>query len=406
MASHSKFRDFGENFDLASYIDKKGYPDDIGVLKAAKNDLLSKKKDLEISILQEFIQNEDHFMNVLDNYSKVANFKKEIKENLANYKKLIVRLREKEVITFVDDKKRDELEQKFTDFEDDMSLFQTEKRYLVDYVNISVEHNNTERSGVILLTNDFLFVGVKGVNKYKLLNVFSYDLVQMKMEKDCLILLVDPIRLKVSGNYKSLEKVYTVWQEYTYESEKDEKSLEKSGNVEYERYLLETNRFVESKPHLYKVRTYENFEVILKTGNTELIAKFFIRRFTEKLNELCFESLAGTLGQAFHILMKFYDEEKGILENFNLLKYFPAMIEAHIITIMKFLEPKIFWKRRPLEEVNNAIAAIKQSLKWNGYNYVYLLDIYDAKIREHEQVRLGIAKTEISKVIDETQKEK
>ncbi|ELQ76155.1 hypothetical protein THOM_0871, partial [Trachipleistophora hominis] len=195
MTLHSKFKDFGEDFDLTTYINKKGYPDDISVLKAARNDLLGKRKDLEISILEEFIQNEDHFMNVLDNYSKVVKLKKEIKDNLASYKKLIMSLKERETITFVDDRKRDELQQKFTKFEDDMSLFLTEKRYLVDCVEVSVEHNNAERNGMVLLTNDFLFVGIKNVNKYKLLNVFSYDLVQMKMENDYLVVKVDPICL-------------------------------------------------------------------------------------------------------------------------------------------------------------------------------------------------------------------
>ncbi|ELQ76156.1 hypothetical protein THOM_0872, partial [Trachipleistophora hominis] len=189
-------------------------------------------------------------------------------------------------------------------------------------------------------------------------------------------------------------------------SEQTERSPEQEENAEYERYLIETNRFVKSRPQLYRVRTFEDFEVILKSGNKELVARFFIRRLTEKLNEFCVNDLFETIEKAFHIFMKFYDEERGMLDHYDLLKYLPVMIEAQIITIIKFLEPKIFWKRRSLEEMNGALALIKKSLKWKGYNYEYLLDIYSPRIREHEQIRLNTAKTEISKILNGTQSDK
>lgn len=396
------FRDFKDEFDLVSYINKKNHINDIDVIKAARNDLANRRKELEARILEEFIKNEDHFMSVLSKYSSVAGFKKEIKKNLSVYKKIIARIREKDNIVIVDSRKREELIKQFAKFEEDMSLFATDRRYLIDSVNVQIDHNGEKENGLILLSNDFLFVGIGTENGYRLLNVFAYSLVSIEMADAHLSLTVDPVKINIYGDQRVLDRIYTTWQEQTYDMEKSRDSAIRDTNTEYENYLIETNRFVPGKTEHFKIRTHEDFMAVLQAKDRDMIAKFFLERFIEQIDTTHDNDLSTMIENVFAIFTGFFDEEKELLKDTELASHLPVVAEAQIITLLKFLEPRIFWKRRLIDNMSDVVEKIKGHLKWKGYDYTYVISIYDEKMSKHEKTRLEMAKTKIFKIINET----
>ncbi|KRH91798.1 hypothetical protein M153_2439900054, partial [Pseudoloma neurophilia] len=111
----------------------------ISVIKTIHNDLKTKRTALTTNILEEFLNNDRHFLNCLNNHKKLIKYKKLINDNLKSYKSAISSIDSFDNIeTLVDQEKLDALKQQLTACKDDLSFFLTKTRYHVETIDCNL----------------------------------------------------------------------------------------------------------------------------------------------------------------------------------------------------------------------------------------------------------------------------
>lgn len=387
-------------FNLKSYLERD--LSNSSVVKTIRNDLKRKKEHIEKSILSEFLENEDHFMNVVVHSKKIENIKKEIKICLFEYRKKLFNLNvnSKQNLLLIDNEKIEELKYIFDNFNDDMQMFLTANRYFLNAWNVEkVSQNERSMKIKIIFSNDLIFFAKEEKKGYTLLKVFSYDTVDFFEEDDYLIFRKNSIEFKITASSDILEQINTLWQEKTSGSNFDNQNIERRSEEIFKcHYKINTNRYNQSNFDTFHIRTSQDFENIRQ--NTFLVEKFILNRLNFHINNinLLNLSLINTIDRIFDLHSNFVSEQNQYLSDDSFL---PLLLEKQFKQILCSLQKRIFYKRRKLTDLNTILKILQKKLTFPGYNYTYLLESWNENIKNLEQLRLQMAKTSIHSIINE-----
>ncbi|KAG0438206.1 hypothetical protein DMUE_3234 [Dictyocoela muelleri] len=135
--------------DLTTYINKVHPEINLTSIKAEKNNIESQLQTIKTSILNEFIKNEKNLMAILLQNEKIYNLIKKIKIEIKNYKNVLIQINQHEK------REKSQLLNFFELFEDDMSRYVSDGRWLIYSVKLKCNDWNC----LFVMTNDFLFLG-------------------------------------------------------------------------------------------------------------------------------------------------------------------------------------------------------------------------------------------------------
>lgn len=383
-----------KTFNYAKYLNTKHKKFQILDFKLELDNIEVLKNNIEQSILEEFIKNEDHFIKVLRNHSEINNTINKLKKDTNEYKEISMQFQPKTPNLY--SKKRQYLQNIFKNFSTNMSTYVNDERYYIYHESFNL--NNKPAIGIF--TNDMLFVGIKNFKNennitFELYNAFLYSLLVLEFE-EMEIKAVEPEQFAIT---QFTNKCVDILKEKTFNSEtqeieiktKEEKKLKISEIVFYD----ETD-FIDEIQKMDKSKVYNYF------------TNFVVNKLLININNfVIYETIEKYVEDVFILVDEFIDEVGDLMVKSDIMNDLKGIVYKNILeeniykVVLKGFEAKIFWKKRNYKEVEKLILFIKEFLNKNDKNYSYLIDEFTKRKNEHFNLRSKICKEKITKFMNE-----
>lgn len=407
-----------ETGDLKTYINKKHKDTNLFALKSERNNVESLLSSLKSNILNEFLSNDEYFMGILNQHERIYKNFKILKENLNEYRKFLGQLDTHKVIN---EKKRIALINIFNKFEDDMSSYLDNQRYLIYSTKMKIEN----QSVIVIFTNDFLFLGIKEKNKYKLYNGYTYFTIKVEFE-DHIVKILEPENIILKGNVENVKKFKDIYEERVYKYEEDVEQLEDIIDINKIEYLIQVEDFESLKEFKDQINIENVCKNIDKYNHDTLknllgifddqkmiykVLKIFISKRIENLIYISesynINLLLDSLFKNYHIFSneveKFVEElDKNVDKNILNLMLNDFILEKIFI----FLAKRIFWKNRDIRIVDELINKVKLCIQKKNVNCDYLMILLTEKRDFHFKIREEKFKNDVRNIINDFLKEK
>ncbi|ORD94752.1 hypothetical protein ECANGB1_42 [Enterospora canceri] len=390
-----------KNINIVDYLNKTHKTADNFLIETQKHNLKKYMKELNTELYKTFVNNSDDLLDILNAYDFCFDLLSDFSAPRINH--------DDGTNTEITQLNCKEFEKKTARFEDDLTAFKTENRYLV-----TTEYFN-EKKYYVILTNDLMFIGqkIQGEDKkYRLKNVFNRNIVEMKMFDNYIGVTVDGIKYTFTGETDALTDFYDLFTDTTYFMQKEGDEI----NKDLVKYFIITEQFEklaeysEKYPHVeintesIEPRNEEELKQLLRISrNKNKMFSAFVNRSFEsglsKINKI--QVLEKLIEEIFEFFYMFLDDLRLLHSNLDMENWtMNLLIESFIKKIFNTIEKRIFNKFLELKITNENLKLIQSKLVFKEYNYVYMFDQLLRRKEGFSKKCLEMTKNEINVLLD------
>lgn len=410
MEHNQKILEFA-NVNITEYLNKIHVTDDMFLIEQEKHNISQCKKELNTHLRLSFIENCDALLSILQTYNFCFS--------------LVQKCHVPKPVQEEDTRRRGvckELKSVLRHFEEDMSPFVTDSRYLVC----------AEAFGdlFVVLANDLLFIGRKkeGKSRYELEHSFSRGVVSMRTSDNGTrgeIVATSGARYEIEGEH--VQALHDAFQQLTCDFEEEYRGRKREAVrdadllVEYYVATEQMEKLVEyvgsrnggaAEAGRYDARLFRGFQfrfpdelrtaMGLCSAPTSLLDGYVMERFVKglrKVNRL--EASPVLIEKAFGYLEEFLAELEEFYDKTEVPRsHFLICAEQLILRVFLHLERRIFNKFHRIEENDRNIEIVKRRLRLNGLDFGYLIRRLLEKRDDFMRACIEAAKGEIAARVD------
>lgn len=401
MNNREKIIEF-QNINIKDYLNKVHKTSDNFLIETQKHNLKKYMEELNTELYKGFINNSDGLLKILNTYDYCYNLLNDFNIPRTSHSQNTI-----DTVLFI----CKEFEKKIKRFEDDLTPYLTGKRYLI------TSGHFTDNKYYCILTNDLLFLGERIPNskQYKLLHIFSKNVIHLTLTSSYLELSVQKNKFILTGTSEELQEFYDLF--FDIKLEDSEVSLnENELNMELIEYYIITEQIDKLANYIKPIKKVNvNIKKIIFYDESILKQildisidpyKTFLEFITNlfkiglgKINKI--QPLNILINEIFDYLYCLVDEINKILIKIELKPYWiNLIIHDCIIIIFNTLEKRIFNKFYELKITNNNLKLIETKLVWKHYNFHYMFQTLLTQKKDFSLRCLEIAKKEITKLLN------
>lgn len=407
------------SLDIESYLNEKMPRYERCLLETEKHNVSKVEHEIDAELLRALLLNSNNLLDILNVYEKSYG----IVTDLVDLSKELLRLHlsgNEEEETLVDTELVEKFRQVLDNFSSDTSVFATKERYLV-YFDILEEMHEGEC--ILVFTNDILIIGrvQTGAKRYRFLNAYSYNIIQVSMENDTLQVKMETNTYTFRKDEDSIDEILKVYQELTYKYDEVEMESDKS-NVDDEllEYLVYTEQYEHIEPHVYhctsKIMFHDKEEmmrylsVMAKFDNdvSSHVYPFLEERFEVglmKINRV--QTLNDLIEDIFRYFRRFFDEQDELLRELDGVgdvrrSGLILLIEKELKSCFKILEKRVFGRGSEVRCMESSLRLIEKNLRFCKCDFSYLMDYFLHKKDEYREKCLESAMEDITRILHET----
>lgn len=415
MENRDKIMQF-QNVNITDYLNKIHKSADNFLIETQKHNLKKYMSELNSELYKSFVNNSDGLLMILNTYDYSYGLLNEFNSN--SFKSTYENNTEDALNTLIGK----ELVKKFDKFDDDLSTYITNKRYLVtdEYFN--------DKDIYCILTNDVLFIGERiGVKnskntenkKYELKHALSKTIVDIKRNEGTLTIKAGAIKFELTNEPESTQIFYDAFVEFSTNADGNAMNKDEMDRDLVKYYVMteqidRLNEYVqkfsygEIKSKMLKIRDMNELQSVLKISKNKnkVFHEYIVENFNNNLMNINkIQELNALITEIFAFLDKYVeklDEIYKIFEKQKILdEYYKYLnIEAFIERIFNYLEKRVYNKFYQLKITDSNLKLIEKRLVLKNYNFHCLFEEL-LKRKEGFSMRcLDIGKKEIDALLD------
>ncbi|RVD92305.1 hypothetical protein TUBRATIS_11990 [Tubulinosema ratisbonensis] len=312
------------------------------ILKSTLESYSTLKKEAEKELYKNFLANKEDIITLITTYNEIAKMTSQYNKLFHKFNKSLRKFDfESE---FIDSKKKEDFKILMSKFEN-VEYFVSQGRYLV--------HFDLFENNLLVLTNDLFFIGekIKG-DKYRLIKVFNYNVIQAVSLEDVLEIKTEKESFRFKKDKDSVLKIVSLVEEFNFQPQEFDQITEIKEMPSLEFYTKED--FIKNK-HLDLSQT----------------ASFLVNKFIIGMKKINKISLTEKfLSDVFEYFWKFYDEQEELINDLQTLRAY--ILEEEIKFIFKYVEKRVFFVFNT-QKTQNYLKLIKQKIKRNEVDFSYFM---------------------------------
>jgi len=306
----------------------------------------------------------------------------------------------------------------------------TRTRVLKYKEHVQMVIDKSETSGKILITNDTMVICVKKEDEYEMYNALLLQEMEAAMENGRVALSLPPVYVEVvSGEHSSLHKLYSEIEKTQrkrdigerLQEEETEEEIEKT-KEEYNRYLLRIGKIdqieelsveelVENVKQAYSAtrewkyakkimkligkkdpgQAFELFCALVEEGAAEKMVEIVHRR--EKQEKIV-EKMAKLLRKEMETVQALFEGEEHLNGNISLY------LERLHIKAAEVYTKHLMAIGGDEKHVEDSLGKMRETFKYDGYNYEYTVDIAQKIRKEVIKKRYAFSKRVVQSVFE------
>ncbi|ADM12500.1 uncharacterized protein Eint_101750 [Encephalitozoon intestinalis ATCC 50506] len=407
------------SFDLESYLNNTFQRYEGFILENERHNISKIEHEVDTELLKTFLLNSDSLLDILNVYEESYR----MVTSMVDLTKELVRYNmdggvEEEV--FVDKDLVRKFRRVLDNFDNEVDVFATEGRYLVHF---DILREKSGKECILIMTNDILLIGIvqEGAKKYRLLNAYSYSIIQIQIKDDLLEIKVSPTVYVFEKNKESVEYILRIYQELTYTYKKKTDSTVQKPVIDKELidYLVFTEQYeyIEADEcfHSPKVLFHDKTEMVRylsviskgKKGISPYVFSFLEERFKDGLKRINkIQPLKSFIEDIFGYFRVFLEEQTILVKDLEKIESIKRsgmvfLIEEQLVRCIEMLESRVFNKGYDVKYTDSILEAVKENLVFSKYDFSYIMDRFLKKRNNYKKKCLGNAMKDIGRIIED-----